>query len=451
MLGDKAMVHATEAAPLSRYNSRVQNSTHQSEKPIGDIGEEFVEYLCCRPLGKDFLFRGQMYRTKDSDVELCDLLLLLDDTAVLMEVKTALRDKKQGWTEKQWADWANRRIEKAISQIERGCNALLTGQVKHVENDRQGRIVVDPSCIKHLYGIAVVDHPTLDKWGKMPSLSIENRNVSVLTTTHEELGHLLTELSTAGDLVDYLQAREAFFVKHSMFGISELDLLAVYKGDPDQFNQDVTQSDLLMISEGCWAEFEKLEERSERDKLDKYSYAVDAIINILYESRNTKLSHIKERQKRIGQAVKVDNEYITIATELAKIRRINRRVIGNKLLEKSQKCVEQKRDRWFMSAPGTGEGPAFVFLVSTDEREERIKSLEIATWGGKLRMKVRRIIGIATEPITGGHGFSVDAIMIDQAPDVDCASIPPDLQKDLKEQFGSSKRVDDTEFGGPAK
>lgn len=429
----------------------MQDPAHPPEKPIGVIGEDFVEFLCSLSFGKDFLFRGQMYRTKDGDVELCDLLLLLHDTAILMEVKTALRDKKLGWTDEQWADWANKRIEKAIGQIERGCKTLLTGQVRHVANDRQGRVAVDPARIKHLYGIAVVDHPTLDKWGKGPSLSVEGRTVSVLTTTHEELEHLLTELSTAGDLVDYLRTRDAFFTKNMMFGISELDLLAVYKGDPDQFNQYLAEKDLVMIGEGCWAEFQKLEARTKRVELDKYSYAVDAMIDILHEGRHAKLSHIEERRARIGQPGDAGDKYIIIATELARIRRIDRRVIGNKLLEKCQKCVEQKRDRWFASAPESGEGPAFVFLVSTNDREERMRSLEVATWGGKLSMKVRRIIGIATEPITGGLGFSVDALMIDQDPVADRVGIPPDLQKELETQFGPLNRADDTEFGGPPK
>jgi hypothetical protein len=422
--------------------------TPPSEKPIGDVGEDFVEQLCTLPLGKDFLFRGQMYRTKDGDVELCDLLLLLDDTAVLMEVKTALRDKKEGWTDEQWSEWANKRMEKALSQMERGCNALLTGQVKQVENERQGVVAVDPARLKHVYGVIVVDHPTLDKWGKGPSFSVNGRTISILTTTHEELQHLLVELSTPGDFADYMQAREAFFAKNMMMGISELDLLAFYKGDPDEFNRHVAEKDLVIIGEGCWDEFAKLDARKQRTELDKYSYAVDAMLDILYEGRRAKLPHIEERRAKMGQDAGAGDKYVVIATELARIRRMDRRVIGNKLLEKSRKCVEQKRDRWFASAPERRQGPAFVFLVSTNDREKRMRSLEVATWGGKLSMNARRIIGIATEPITGGHGFSVDAFMIDQNQADDRKMIPSDVQKELEAQFGAPRRADDTEFGG---
>ncbi|HRJ45115.1 MAG TPA: hypothetical protein PL105_24665, partial [Caldilineaceae bacterium] len=161
-----------------------------AEQRIGNVGEDYVESLCAMPFGKDFLFRGATYRTKNGDVELGDLLMLLDDTVVIMEVKTALRDKKKDWTDDQWSKWANRRLDSALNQMRRGCEAILTGKVKQVENKRQGVIAVDPTRLKHYYGVVVVDHPKLDKWGAGPSLSVEGRTISVLTTTHEELPHL---------------------------------------------------------------------------------------------------------------------------------------------------------------------------------------------------------------------------------------------------------------------
>ena len=96
-------------------------------------------------------------------------------------------------------------------------------------------MAIDSSRIAHVYCVAVVDHPTLDKWGAGSSFECESRTISAMTTTHAELQHIVTELSTAGDFIDYLQAREAFFAKNQMMGISELDLLAFYKSDPEEF------------------------------------------------------------------------------------------------------------------------------------------------------------------------------------------------------------------------
>jgi hypothetical protein len=423
-------------------------SSNSHKRPIGDIGEDFVEQICEMPFGKDFLFRGQQYRTTHGDVELCDLLLLFDDTAVLMEVKTARRDKKKGWTDEQWSDWANKRLTKALDQMKRGCTALLAGEVKQVENQRQGVVLVDPSRLKHVFGIVVVDHPTLDKYGKGPSLSVEGRTINVLTTTHEELQHLLIELSTVGDFVDYMQAREVFFTKNMMMGITELDLLAVYKGDPKEFKRKVAKNDFTMTSNGTWEVFSKREARDKRVELDKYSYVIDAMLDILHESQNAMLPHIEERRNKLVQNDGSGMDYVTIASELARFRRLGRRSIGNTILEKSRSCVEQNTDRWFAIPPNDNETTAFVFLVSINDRAKRMESLELVTWGGKLKMQARRVIGIATEPITGGYGFSVDAILVDQDPEHDRQNIPLELQQELQAQFGTPRQIVETEFGG---
>lgn len=422
-----------------------------SKPPVGTLGEDFVEWACHAPFGKDFLFRGQTYRdASNHEIELCDLLLLLDDTAVLMEVKTADREKRPNRTDEEWSDWANARLKKALSQIERGVNAIRSGLVKTVENERQGQVPVDAARIKHFYSIAIVDHPQLDKVGKGPTIDIGDVSVSVLTTTHAELSDLLTELSTPGDLIEYLRAREAFFEKNMLMGITELDLLAVYKGDPDQFRRNVADHDDFIIGEGCWEEFSKLEARKRRDEMDKPSLLVDAIIDILHEARHAQLPHIEERRARLEQPVDPRGAYAKIAAELAKIRRIDRRLIGEGLIEKSQKCIEQKRDRWFANSPMTRDAATIVFMVSTSSREERMKLLQMLAMGAMLKFNVNRVVGIAIEPVMGGRGSSVDAFMIAGDPEEYLKAMSPEMREHLLKQFGTPRKPDVTEFGGPA-
>lgn|GEM_PF-2584045 len=416
-------------------------------KNIGEIGEDFVEWLCQAPLGRDFLFRGQKYPGPNGEIELCDLLVLLDDTAILIEVKTADREKRPDRTKAEWAKYANTRLEKAISQIERGVNAIRNGEVKDIENDRQGRVPIDPAGIRHIYGIAVVDHPTLDKWGGGPILECDGGDVSVLTTTHIELQALLSELSTVGDLVDYLQAREVFFEKNQLMGVTELDLLATYKSDPDRFREWVANHDAIMIGEGCWEEFEKLDVRTQRDVADRPSFIVDILIDKLHESAHANLPHIDQRTAQLVDPVEPTTAYVTVASELARIRRLDRRLIGEKLIEKSQKCVEQKRDRWFVSASQRQEHAACVFLVSTSAREERLQTLEMVTIGGMLKLGERRVLGIATEPVQGDYGFSIDAFMICADPKEVEQKLPQDMREFLHSQFGPPQHSNATEFG----
>lgn len=427
----------------------MSDPTSTPEKGAGELGEDFVEWACNSPFGKDFLFRGQKYREGPNEIELCDLLLLFDDTAVLMEVKTADREKRPNRTDEEWADWANARLNKALSQIERGVKALGSGQVKQIENERRGRVRIDPSSITRYYGMAIVDHPTLDKVGRGPIVDAGGIPVSVLTTTHSELIDLFTELSTPGDLIDYLQAREEFFAKHTMMAITELDLLAFYKSDPDEFRKLVADKDMIMIGEGYWEEFAKLEARKKRAEMDKPSILVDAIIDKLHEGRHAKLPHVEERRARAGQETDPAEAYATIATELAKIRRIDRRLIGERLVEKSQRCIEQKRDRWFANSPMTRDGATVVFMVSTSSREDRMKMVQMLAMGAMLKCNVDRVVGIATEPVMGGLGFSVDVFMIAGDPEEYRQKMSPEMLEHLLKQFGTPQKPDVTEFGGP--
>jgi hypothetical protein len=175
---------------------------------------------------------------------------------------------------------------------------------------------------------------------------------------------------------------------------------------------------------------------------------VDEIIDRLHEARNAKLPHIEKRRAMVGIEDDEGKQYIKTGTELARIRRIDRRFIGEKLIEKSLKCLKQKRDRWFASIPGNRKGPTFVFLVSTNEREDRVKRLEVLAIAAKLRNNANVVIGIATEPVTSER-ISIDAFTIEGDPENDGRTIPPKLIEQAPKLFGSECRPTVTEFGEP--
>lgn len=115
----------------------MSDGSEPAKKPIGEEGEDFVEWACHAPFGKDFLFRGQKYMDTKGEIELCDLLLLLDDTAVLMEVKTADREKWPDRTNEEWADWANTQIAWASTGSSR--RSVTAGWVRCTRPGRRTR------------------------------------------------------------------------------------------------------------------------------------------------------------------------------------------------------------------------------------------------------------------------------------------------------------------------
>lgn len=381
-------------------------------KSIGDIGEDYIEQLCQLPIGRDFLFRGPKYLTDKGEVELCDLLILLGDTAILIEIKTADREKRPDRTEEEWANFANRRYKKTTQQLTRGVNAIKSGDIESITNDRQGEVKINHEAIQHLYAISVVDHPTLDIWGKSPVLKVEGEHIVVLCTTHIELAHLFTELSTPTDLIEYMEARKLFFQKHTMMGISELDLLAHYKTDPNQFHDQIESADMLWLADDLWEGYSQTEQRQIRAQLDIPSYIIDDMINNLHRYAEEDSDHVAELNERLGGKQPDKESYLRVATELAKIRRIDRRLLGMKIIEKSNLCLEQNRDRYFASYSSSRDGPLLVFLISQDERKKRCVWLLPTVLSAIYHYDRSEAVGFVLPPIVPANGFVMDTVWI---------------------------------------
>lgn len=418
---------------------------NESKINIGDIGEDFVEHILKLPIGEDFMFRGQEYLTDKGHRELCDLLIYLGDTAILIEIKTADRTKVPGRTDADWVEYANDRLEKTLKQHSNGVQALRTGAITTIQNERQGKIKIDAATIKHIYCISIVDHPTLDKWGSSPSVEWNGEKICVLTTTHSEIINLFTELSTPLDLIDYLQAREQFLAKHPMMGITELDLLAAYKPDPDLFLERSNSNDLVMLCDDLWDGYSQNEARRQRVQDDVPSYLVDDIINALHRCDESSMGHIRELCAQHNLAPPQPSQYAKIANGLVKIRRLDRRQIGLKLLEKSNLCLEQNRDRYFATMPDKNEGTLCLFLVSQSNRKTRSESLISHTISAVYRYNRSPVIGIAIPPITETSNFNIDAFWSTITKDEIESQLTPEMIEFLPE-FQDPRKPNMTEF-----
>ncbi len=415
------------------------------KRSIGDIGEDYIEQLCQLPIGRDFLFRGPRYMTDKGEVELCDLLILLGDTAILIEIKTADREKRPDRTEDDWANFANRRYDQTVQQLTRGVEAIKSGDIKSVTNDRQGEVTIDHGAIQNLYAISVVDHPTLDIWGKSPSLDIKDEHIVVLCTTHTDLADLFTELSTPTDLIEYMEARKLFFQKHSLMGICELDLLAYYKSDPDQFHDQVESADMFMLADDLWEGYSQTEQRQNRALLDTPSFIIDDMINNLHRYAEEDLDHVSELNERLGGKQPDKEGYVRVATELAKIRRIDRRLLGMKILEKSELCLEQNRDRYFASYSSSRDGPLLVFLISQYERKRRCEWLLPTVLGAIYHYDQSEAVGFVLPPIDPANGFVMDTVWISRTKAQVVEMFSPQDLKNLP-QFSVPKHSQMTEF-----
>lgn len=416
---------------------------------IGTAGERFIEALWKLPFGKDFLFANPKYKKGKNEREVCDLLLLLDGYAVVVQIKTAERASKSDWDQQRWADWGNAKTKEALKQLRGGLRAMLEGRAPAVENDRQGRVEIDPAKLTHLFGVVVVDGPALDHWGAHPVVEVGGRSVPVLLTSHQNMIEIVTELSTPMDLIEYLGAHARFFEKNKLLGASELDLLAFYKRDPEEFLAALDDHTTIILESGLWESFAQQDARRKRSEWDRPSRIIDAMIDKLHEARFAELEEMKQwNQDRGSNGPQKDGAERAIAS-LARMRRMDRRLAGQKIIEKSQKCLQQERNRHFAVLSPDPNGEFRVFLISSEARMSRVQWLEILCVSGLLVYERDRVIGFATEPVMGEQGFSIDAIIIEMSPERIRETFPAEMLELMQEQFRPGIPSNETEFGGP--
>jgi hypothetical protein len=426
-----------------------QMGEEPSGHEVGTAGEAFIERLWQLPFGRDFLFANPKYKKGRNEREVCDLLLLLDGYAVVVQIKTAERASKSGWDEQRWADWGNAKTGEALKQLKGGLRAMLDGRASAVENDRQGRVEIDPARLTHLFGIVVVDGPALDHWGTHPVVEVGGRSVPVLLTSHQNMIEIVTELSTPMDLVDYLGAHARFFEKNKLLGASELDLLAFYKRDPEEFLASLDEHTTIILESGLWETFAQQEARHKRSEWDGPSRIIDAMIDKLHEARFAELEEMKLWNKQRGSnGPQKDGAERAIAS-LARMRRMDRRLAGQKVIEKSQKCLQQERNRHFAVLSPDPDDDFRVFLISSEVRMSRVQWLEFLCVAGLLAYERSRVIGYATEPVMGELGFSIDSIIIEMSPERIRKTFPAEMLELMQQQFRPGMPSNETEFGGP--
>jgi hypothetical protein len=242
---------------------------------------------------------------------------------------------------------------------------------------------------------------------------------------------LAKELDTLPDFLRYLDTREKFIERGVLSALTEeLDFLALYKTN-DPMIQEVLDGkiNLLLIAEGTWDEHLKsgAEMREKRTLANQPSYLIDGMIDFFH----TALS-----EHRVDDEVppaSVESYFATIS-ELGRLNRVERRVMGEKIKEKLIAAKSKTVAYGLMADPV--KKTAMLFLSTSKPRSERIIALQNITRAAALHIGAKRIVGIATEP-DGVRERTFDAVVYR-----DSQESPEDvatLQEMAKTLFGPSK------------
>lgn len=377
--------------------------------PIDNPSEDLVVEICDRLFFRDFVVRNPKFR-KESGIEkeAADVLVLDDETLLVVQVKgkaikTPGSDVEMGRVSKA--------IDDGIRQVKTLGRAVSAGQLTHVVSLRGVEIPLAAQQNPRVIGMVVLDitneadlphdlQPAIlagfDRVGSTPAHVF-------LRSTFEVLAK---ELDTLPDFLDYLDTREQLIDRGVLNALTEeLDFLALYKTNAPMVQEVLDgKITMLLIAEGTWEEHLKSGAgmRKKRDLANRPSYLIDGMIDYFH-------SALGERRPDDEVPTATVEAYFATISELGRLNRVERRVMGEKIMEKLAAAKSTGVAYGLMADPK--KKTAMFFLSTSKPRSERIIAVQNITRAAALHVGAKRILGIATEP-DGVQERTFDAVLV---------------------------------------
>lgn len=331
----------------------------------GSKAERIVQDLAVKTFLTDWCYMNPVL---PDNKELCDLLVVYDEIAVIWQIKDLKLNEK--------GRYRSREVKKNLRQLS-GARRQLFALDKPIEleNPRRGKEAFNPKEIKDIYLIAVLLGEGEDAFAFVEH--IHNYTVHVFTRDFTQI--VLNELDTVTDFINYLRIKEALINDNRRFVIlgGEEELLAIYLMNNRNFDS-LEDANLIMIDVGTWKKLRNSAKYIEKKKQDEISYGWDGIINEIH---------------------KTSPEYEIVARELARPNRFERRCLGKAYLEACIRADTDNENNVFRRTFDLN-GVTYCFLFA-DEAKPRDYRRGMLRWMCYIARGIyksnRKVLGIATE------------------------------------------------------
>lgn len=309
-------------------------------KLTGDVGEEAVNTLAFKTYLKYWCYPGPRDE-QGSKKEICDLLILFRNTAIILSVKNyAFKGNYERYFRST--------LDKAVAQVSGAERKLFNNNndvyIKHTD---LGESIFDPLKYNVVHRI-IVNHSTAPFFYPAGRLTANNKFVHIFNWG--AFMGIVNELDTIPDFIGYLNERELVFQgrnvtlmngseddwieavqksfreyavnnnpignNYALISGNELDLLADYYWNGRKFNKHFYEEEYNGLSfqlDEKWEEYLSQKEVQNKKTADRASYFVDEFVKneVLYSHKTTNLE---------------------LAVELLALSRFERRIIGSEFL-----------------------------------------------------------------------------------------------------------------------
>jgi hypothetical protein len=352
--------------------------------------EEFVLQICTRTCLSMWACNNPY---AEQGKELCDILIVCDPDVIIVSVKDIHLN-----TEKEVAGfdrWERKAIDDSVRQIYGAERSLATAIKVRLKNGAHG-LDLPPLADRKIHRIAVA----FGSQGQVPIKSGDFGKGFVHVMHEHSFFHLLTELDTITDLVNYLAAKESLPSRCALVVEgSETNLLGMYLFNNRAFPNG---TDFIVVEDTVWSELNQRPEWKRRKEADEPSYAWDRLIEMLADPR----------AKSIEGAQPELNDLELALRSMARETRFYRRILGGALREFLTSAKAKKlRSRAIVSPSGV----IYVLVYFTAADDLKHRTPELALRCAAARKKAGRgeiVVGIGIGEHEAGKGSTSDLVYL---------------------------------------
>ena len=388
----------------------------------GSAAETLIAGLCGDAFFQDFCFKNPYVGSGKDRKELCDVLVVLDDIAIIWQIKNIKLGENGHFKQSD--------IDKAISQC-RGAKRKLASLEKVEPTNIAGKVkTIDVSKIKEVYLIAAIEGGLAESGGFYADSEKGNVHIFFEKFTRYATKHL----NTVNDFVRYLRNKERFLGDGKGLIISggEEELLALYINNNRTFgNMEGSEATHIFLdTEGSAEELENDEGYKVKQAVDEHwGKAWDLLI----QKKSAGLPHEGDTSK--------PEDRDKFLTKMMGHDRFERRILGKTYVDAAVEAARGPDDETFVYRryyPANGVTYVFAFMGNLDgDNRARQSMLYVAALAAKKQFpKNNMVIAVVSEQamIKNPDGCAFDWVLLDISDDELKQAITPEI-KELMEKY----------------
>ena len=319
---------------------------------LGEYGEKIMSEFVDSNFTSLLAFRNPKNKKNE---EICDILIWLNYTVILCEVKT----RKSG---EATHSWVKSKIEQSVEQLSKSYNKIKNNDTINLKNSKY-HTQLDCRNIKRIIGLVIFVHD--NEIGYCPTEFINDvykKDLPIHFFSWNYFSKLNFELKTIQDLLYYLKDRYEYLNNHDIPFNEELNAIGYYKSHKYTF----PQKRLNHLTNNYWSKYIKSHKSQifTRELRSDYSFWIDFIEKTLVENKIHK-------ERKLYDNIPLG---MYVAFEFTRLDFATRCEIGNKIAETKQ---------WFLNGKTNGKFAYrnelthnwIVFFFSTEVNNKRFSEI----------------------------------------------------------------------------